>query len=182
MFYDPARYLAAPVDALKIWQGGMSFHGGVLGTAVRSMAFTGAFGIALLPMADVLAVATPFGLMLGRIANFINAELWGRPTDLLWGVIFPGHAAQACGQVAGEICARHPSQLYEAALEGLVLGAVLLWLALRRGDLGGPDFCWGSIWQAMRWRGLSSNSCAWPMNNRDARNPMAMWCMSARRG
>ena len=143
MFYDPALYLAAPVDALKIWEGGMSFHGGVLGTAVAIYGFHRRFGIALLPMADVLAVATPFGLMLGRIANFINAELWGRPTDLLWGVIFPGHAAQACGQVAGEICARHPSQLYEAALEGLVLGAVLLWLALRRGGFGRPGFLLG---------------------------------------
>ncbi len=143
MFYDPARYLAAPVDALKIWQGGMSFHGGVLGTAVAIYGFHRRFGTALLPMADVLAVATPFGLMLGRIANFINAELWGRPTDLPWGVIFPGHVAQACGQVAREICARHPSQLYEAALEGLVLGAVLLWLALRRGGFGRPGFLLG---------------------------------------
>ena len=87
-----------------------------------------------LSVADVLCMATPVGLLLGRIANFINAELWGRPTDLPWGVIFPGEMAQYCPQVVGA-CARHPSQLYEALLEGLILGAVLLWLVFRKGAL-----------------------------------------------
>ncbi|MGB8811649.1 MAG: prolipoprotein diacylglyceryl transferase, partial [Paracoccaceae bacterium] len=77
------------------------------------------------------------GLLLGRIANFINAELWGRPTALPWGVAFPGEAAQTCQGVVG-VCARHPSQLYEAALEGLLLGCVLLWLIWRRGWLRYP--------------------------------------------
>jgi phosphatidylglycerol---prolipoprotein diacylglyceryl transferase len=86
---------------------------------------------------DLMAMAAPPGLLLGRIANFINAELWGRPTDLPWGVAFPGEAAQTCAGVAG-VCARHPSQLYEAALEGLVLGAVLIWMVWRRGALQHP--------------------------------------------
>ncbi|MBT8408420.1 MAG: prolipoprotein diacylglyceryl transferase, partial [Alphaproteobacteria bacterium] len=93
-------------------------------------------------MADVLALGTPPGLFLGRIANFINAELWGRPTELPWGVIFPGRAAQDCPGVEG-LCARHPSQLYEAGLEGLALGALLLWLAYARGWLKRPGMIAG---------------------------------------
>jgi phosphatidylglycerol:prolipoprotein diacylglycerol transferase len=83
---------------------------------------------------DAVAVSAPIGLMLGRIANFINAELWGRPTDVPWAFAFPGQAAQNCPDVVG-LCARHPSQLYEAGLEGMVLAAVMLWLAYRRGWL-----------------------------------------------
>jgi len=94
--------------------------------------------------ADLLALATPVGLLLGRIANFINAELWGRPTDLPWGVIFPGEAAQSCGQIVG-FCARHPSQLYEALLEGLLLGAVLIYLAFHKGALKRPGFVCGTF-------------------------------------
>ena len=90
----------------------------------------------------MLALAAPAGLLLGRAANFINAELWGRPTDLPWGVIFPGEAAQACGQLEG-FCARHPSQLYEAALEGLLLGGFLLFLAFRRKALKKPGLITG---------------------------------------
>jgi phosphatidylglycerol:prolipoprotein diacylglycerol transferase len=86
----------------------------------------------LLKLADLLAVAAPVGLFLGRLANFVNAELWGRPTSLPWGVAFPGEAAQFCPGIVG-VCARHPSQIYEAILEGLVLGAVLMWLGWRRG-------------------------------------------------
>ncbi|MEC8197451.1 MAG: prolipoprotein diacylglyceryl transferase, partial [Pseudomonadota bacterium] len=86
----------------------------------------------------------PVGLFLGRIANFINAELWGRPTDVPWGVIFPGHAAQDCGQLAA-LCARHPSQLYEALMEGLILGVVMLYLAYRRGALKAPGTITGTF-------------------------------------
>jgi len=81
--------------------------------------------IPMLPLADLMAAVAPIGLFLGRLANFINAELWGRPTTLPWGVAFPGEAAQACGDSVTGICARHPSQLYEAALEGLVLFILL---------------------------------------------------------
>ena len=85
-----------------------------------------------------MATVTPFGLFFGRIANFINAELWGRPTTLPWGVIFPGDAAQTCAGVLYGACARHPSQLYESALEGLLLGAVLLYAVFRTDALRHP--------------------------------------------
>jgi phosphatidylglycerol:prolipoprotein diacylglycerol transferase len=116
----------------------MAFHGGLLGVVLAVIVFSRARGINRVSVADVLCMVTPVGLLLGRIANFINAELWGRPTDLPWGVIFPGGAAQDCPDVVAGLCARHPSQLYEAALEGLVLGAVLLWLGWRRGALRLP--------------------------------------------
>lgn len=143
LFYQPAYYLANPSEILFVWQGGMSFHGGLLRALRRDAA--------LLPedrRADPVhrrhaGHRHAPGLLLGRVANFINAELWGRPTDLPWGVVFPGDLAQSCGQPLGEICARHPSQLYEAALEGLLLGAVLLWLAFRRGGLRAPGLVTG---------------------------------------
>ncbi|MDR9393865.1 MAG: prolipoprotein diacylglyceryl transferase [Roseovarius sp.] len=137
LFYQPAYYIQNPGEILLIWQGGMSFHGGLLGVVAACLGYAWRRRIRWLSLADVLCMATPAGLMLGRIANFINAELWGRPTDLPWGVIFPGAMAQDCPGVAGA-CARHPSQLYEAALEGLLLGAVLLWMAWRRGALKRP--------------------------------------------
>ncbi len=138
LFYQPSYYLANPAQILAIWQGGMAFHGGLIGVIVAALIYCHREGLPLRPTADMMALATPPGLLLGRVSNFINAELWGRPTDLSWGVQFPGQAAQACGQALGEVCARHPSQLYEALLEGLLLGAVLLWLAFRRGALKAP--------------------------------------------
>ncbi len=137
LFYQPGFYLQNPLQIPMVWQGGMSFHGGLIGVVVAVFVFCRRQAIALAPTADLMALAAPVGLFLGRIANFINAELWGRPTDLPWGVIFPGPYAQDCGQPLGEICARHPSQLYEAGLEGLVLGLVLLVL-VRRGALTRP--------------------------------------------
>jgi phosphatidylglycerol:prolipoprotein diacylglycerol transferase len=138
LFYQPAYYLANPGDILKVWQGGMSFHGGFLGVVVAGWLYTRRQGIAPAAAGDVIALGVPVGLMLGRIANFINAELWGRPTDLPWGVIFPQEAAQICPGVLPGMCARHPSQLYEALLEGVVLLALMLWLAYRRGALKVP--------------------------------------------
>ena len=137
LFYQPSYYLENPWQIFMVWKGGMSFHGGFIGVLVAGWLFCMREGIPKLAAADLMAVATPPGLFLGRIANFINAELWGRPTDLPWGVAFPGDAAQFCNGVAG-VCARHPSQLYEAALEGLLLGAVLLWLVWRKGWLSYP--------------------------------------------
>ncbi len=137
LFYQPAYYLSHPADILQVWQGGMSFHGGMLGVLVACVAFSLRHGLRVLSVGDLVAMAAPIGLALGRIANFINAELWGRPTDLPWGVIFPGAAAQDCPDVVG-LCARHPSQLYEALLEGVLLGAALIWLAYRRGALKTP--------------------------------------------
>ncbi|MFT4014827.1 MAG: prolipoprotein diacylglyceryl transferase [Paracoccus sp. (in: a-proteobacteria)] len=141
LFYEPAYYLANPGQILQLWHGGMSFHGGFLGVVIASWIWCGRHGVPALRLADALAVAAPIGLALGRIANFINAELWGRPTDLPWGVIFPGEAAQSCPGVTG-LCARHPSQLYEAALEGVLLMAVLIWL-VRCGALRRPGLALG---------------------------------------
>ncbi|WP_028031559.1 prolipoprotein diacylglyceryl transferase [Gemmobacter nectariphilus] len=136
LFYQPGYYLANPAEIVKVWQGGMSFHGGFLGVVVASWVWAGRNGVARLSLADALAVAAPAGLLFGRIANFINAELWGHPTTMPWGVAFPG-AGQDCPGVIG-ICARHPSQLYEAGLEGLVLGTILLVGVWRLGWLARP--------------------------------------------
>jgi phosphatidylglycerol:prolipoprotein diacylglycerol transferase len=132
LFYQPAFYLAHPGQIIRIWEGGMSFHGGFLGVVLVTMLWCRRHGIATLRVADAVCVATPIGLGLGRVANFVNAELWGRPTDLPWGVIFPGAEAQSCPGVTG-LCARHPSQLYEAALEGVLLALVMFALVRRRG-------------------------------------------------
>lgn len=132
IFYEPGTYLAEPWRIPFVWEGGMSFHGGFAGVVVAAIWFCRREGIPMLSMGDLLAVATPLGLALGRLSNFVNAELWGRPTDLPWGVVFPGTAAQTCGAQLVGACARHPSQLYQAALEGFLLLAVLLWLAFRR--------------------------------------------------
>ncbi|MDB6177877.1 prolipoprotein diacylglyceryl transferase [Paracoccus sp. Z330] len=141
LFYEPGFYLSNPAEILRIWQGGMSFHGGFAGVVLASWWFCRSRGIAPMRLADAMAVVAPIGLFFGRIANFINAELWGRPTDLPWGVVFPGEAAQSCVGVAG-LCARHPSQLYEAGLEGVLLGLVL-WAILRRGGLMRPGLSLG---------------------------------------
>ncbi|MBV1867800.1 MAG: prolipoprotein diacylglyceryl transferase [Marinosulfonomonas sp.] len=137
VFYQPAYYLSHPIEIPMVWQGGMSFHGGFVGVVLAVWLFARRNSLHVPSIADCLAFASPVGLMLGRIANFINAELWGRPSDAPWAVIFPGSAARDCGAIQG-ICARHPSQLYEAALEGLVLGLLLLWLVYRRGWLKTP--------------------------------------------
>lgn len=137
LFYQPGYFLQNPSHVLRVWEGGMSFHGGFLGVVVAGLIFCKREKIAMLALADLMAVAAPIGLFLGRVANFINAELWGRPTTLPWGVAFPGEAAQTCEGVL-TICARHPSQLYEAALEGLLLGAVLVWGIWRGGWLKRP--------------------------------------------
>ncbi|MTH76229.1 prolipoprotein diacylglyceryl transferase [Paracoccus aestuariivivens] len=143
LFYEPAYYLSNPGQILQLWHGGMSFHGGFLGVVLASWIYCRKHEIAPLRLADALAVAAPIGLGLGRVANFINAELWGRPTDLPWGVIFPGEAAQTCAGVTG-VCARHPSQLYEAALEGVLLLFVLV-LLVRRGGLRRPGLALGTF-------------------------------------
>lgn len=132
LFYDLGSFAADPARILRVWEGGMSFHGGFLGVVVAGLLFCRKENIPVLPMADLMAAVVPIGLFLGRIANFINAELWGRPTTMPWGVAFPGEAAQACA-TADLPCIRHPSQLYEAGLEGLLLMAVFSFLIWRRG-------------------------------------------------
>jgi len=142
LFYQPAYFAQNPGSIIQVWQGGMAFHGGFLGVVTAVFIYCKRHGLHLASTADLLALCSPAGLLLGRCANFINAELWGRPTDLPWGVAFPGIAAQDCGQLEG-LCARHPSQLYEALLEGLILGLVLLWMAYRQGGLKLPGWITG---------------------------------------
>ncbi|RPE66399.1 prolipoprotein diacylglyceryl transferase [Pacificibacter maritimus] len=142
LFYKPEYYLANPLEIPMVWQGGMAFHGGFLGVVVAAYLYGRAHQISLLSLADILGMATPAGLLLGRMANFINAELWGRPSDAPWAVVFPGDAAQACA-TATELCARHPSQLYEGLLEGLILGTLLLVLVWRFGALKKPGLIAG---------------------------------------
>ncbi|WP_223420871.1 prolipoprotein diacylglyceryl transferase [Tateyamaria pelophila] len=144
LFYQPGVYLENPASILAIWQGGMAFHGGMLGVVVAAWLYTGRHKIDRLSAADAIALGVPPGLLLGRLANFVNAELWGRPTDLPWGVAFPGYTAQYCPDIT-DICARHPSQLYEAALEGLILLALLLWLAWRRDAFKRPGLICGTF-------------------------------------
>ena len=144
LFYQPSYYLQNPTEIVYVWQGGMAFHGGLIGVIVAGLVFTMRYKIPKLSAADVLALGVPPGLLLGRIANFINAELWGRPTDLPWGVAFPTQAAQLCPDVIG-VCARHPSQLFEALLEGLILGGVLLWLVWRRDAYKTPGLIAGTF-------------------------------------
>jgi phosphatidylglycerol:prolipoprotein diacylglycerol transferase len=116
------------MDIVRIWDGGMSFHGGFLGVALAVIIYCYANSIPLWSGADLIALSSPPGLFLGRVANFINAELWGKPTTAPWGVVFPGERAQNCSDVIG-ICARHPTQLYEALLEGFFLFLILLILS-----------------------------------------------------
>lgn len=142
LFYQPLHYLSHPLEIVKVWEGGMSFHGGFLGVLVAGLWFARRNGVAPMQLSDAMALVAPVGLLFGRLANFVNAELWGRPTGLPWGVIFPGEAAQDCPGVVPGLCARHPSQLYEAGLEGLVLG-LLLWLLVRRGALKRPGLVTG---------------------------------------
>lgn len=144
IFYNLGYFIDNPIDILRVWNGGMSFHGGFIGVIVAATWFCRRNGIPLISAADLIAIAAPPGLFFGRIANFINAELWGRPTDLPWGIVFPGKAAQNCPDVVN-LCARHPSQLYEAGLEGMALGLILIVCALvgglkRRGLITGMFF------------------------------------------
>ncbi|KQR34163.1 prolipoprotein diacylglyceryl transferase [Rhizobium sp. Leaf155] len=115
LFYDLPAVIANPVRAFEIWNGGMSFHGGLLGTTIAMILFARRNGIPVWSMFDIIAAVAPVGLFFGRIANFINGELWGRLTDVPWAVVFP----------TGGPFARHPSQLYEAGLEGIVLLIIL---------------------------------------------------------
>jgi phosphatidylglycerol---prolipoprotein diacylglyceryl transferase len=136
LFYQADYYLANPGQILRIWEGGMSFHGGLLGAAVAGFIFALRNGVAPSAVSDAMAMSVAPGIFLGRIANFINAELWGHPTTQPWGVLFPGFGS-ICPADWPHACARHPTQLYEAALEGLVMGAILFVLS-RRGALRRP--------------------------------------------
>jgi phosphatidylglycerol---prolipoprotein diacylglyceryl transferase len=122
LFYKPGYYVFHPLEALYVWHGGMSFHGGALGVTIAILLFTRARKIALFAFSDIIAEAIPIGLFFGRIANFINGELFGRPTEVTWAMVFPH----------GGAISRHPSQLYEAFCEGFLL-FLLLFAAERLG-------------------------------------------------
>ncbi len=133
LFYQPAKYLADPLQIFQVWKGGMAFHGGLLGVAIATLLYAHRHHIRALSFMDLVCCGIPIGLFFGRIANFINGELYGRVTDVSWGVLFPH----------GGWLPRHPSQLYEACLEGLllfvVLGVSALWTRApdRRGCMTG---------------------------------------------
>lgn len=127
LFYKPGDYLENPLHILYLWQGGMSFHGGLVGVLVVLLLFARKHKKTLLEVGDFIAPLVPLGLTTGRLGNFINGELWGRPTNLPWGMVFPQ---------TGDGLARHPSQLYEMALEGIVLFAILWWLAQKPRPVG----------------------------------------------
>ncbi len=123
LFYYPSLYLADPVEIIRLWDGGMSFHGGLIGVVLATCWWTRRVRVPFFAFADLVATVAPLGLFLGRIANFINGELWGRPAEVPWAMVFPRDPLGL---------PRHPSQLYEAALEGLVLFAVLQFLFWKR--------------------------------------------------
>jgi phosphatidylglycerol:prolipoprotein diacylglycerol transferase len=128
LFYRPDLIWRNPLEILQIWNGGMSFHGGALGVAIGVILSARAQKIDLLRLADLVAPCVPFGLLFGRLANFVNGELWGRETDAPWGVIFCNRSIEATyGSCAAGYQPRHPTQLYEALLEGIVLFLILRW-------------------------------------------------------
>jgi phosphatidylglycerol:prolipoprotein diacylglycerol transferase len=146
LFYSPGYYLSHPLEILQVWQGGMSFHGGMLGVITAIVGYSLRNGIPMLQLADAIVLAVPSGLFFGRLANFINAELWGRPTDVPWAMRFP-MTNPATGARDWDLLTepRHPSQLYEAALEGVALFALLWWLAIGRRWLKWPGAVSGAF-------------------------------------
>ncbi len=124
LFYRPGFYIDNPAEIVQLWDGGMSFHGGVIGVSLGILYMARKHGLNWLRIHDYVACCVPFGLLFGRLANFVNGELWGRgPTDVPWAMVFP---------TGGEV-PRHPSQLYEAGLEGILLG-IILWYLFWRTD------------------------------------------------
>ncbi|MBB4198505.1 prolipoprotein diacylglyceryl transferase [Rhodoblastus sphagnicola] len=132
LFYNLTFFLAHPLEIPAVWQGGMSFHGGMTGAALGAFLFARREKVLFLSVGDLCCAVAPIGLFLGRIANFIKPELWGRPTDVPWAMVFPGAGPDP----------RHPSQLYEAGLEGLALGLLML-LAVRAGACKKPGLTSG---------------------------------------
>jgi phosphatidylglycerol:prolipoprotein diacylglycerol transferase len=134
LFYNLPHFAAHPLEIFQLWQGGMSFHGGFTGCVIAVVLFARSRGLSILSLGDLTCAVGPIGLFLGRIANFINGELWGRPADVPWAMVFP----------SGGPIPRHPSQLYEATLEGLVL-LVVLAVMIRMGALKRPGLTVGAF-------------------------------------
>ena len=135
LFYKPAYFLETPLEIFALWQGGMSFHGGAAGVILAIILFARKRGVSWLSLGDLVVCAVPIGLFLGRLANFVNGELYGRASDVSWAMVFPHDPAQV---------PRHPSQLYEAFLEGIVL-FLLLYVLVRRGWLERPGAIGGAF-------------------------------------
>lgn len=121
LFYDTANWMADPLAILRVWEGGMSFHGGLIGVVLATLLFARRRKVPLWSFGDVVAASVPFGLFFGRLANFVNAELYGAPSNVAWAMVFPGAGPEP----------RHPSQLYQAGLEGIAL-FILLYVAIHR--------------------------------------------------
>ena len=132
LIYDPKFYFSHPIEILQTWKGGMAFHGGLVGAIIGMMFYARRSNIPFLTISDLCATVTPAGLFFGRLANFIKPEMWGRASDAPWAMVFP---------TAGDL-PRHPSQLYEAGLEGLILGGCL-WAAAQAGLLKRPGLITG---------------------------------------
>lgn len=133
LVYQPGLYLQHPADILKLWEGGMSFHGGATGVFVALLIFCRRNGLNWMRVGDYLCCVAPIGLFFGRLANFVNGELWGKATDVPWAIVFPN---------GGDV-PRHPSQIYEAGLEGLALFVILSWLFWRTDARTKPGFLGG---------------------------------------
>ncbi len=143
---NPEAYFENPLRIFMLWEGGMSFHGGLLGVVLAIVFFSRRNGLDMIRVGDLVAVATPIGLFFGRLANFINGELWGKVTDAPWGVIFMTEVARDAAQgivKPAEAYVRHPSQLYEGVLEGLVLFVLLVWAVRRFHILDRPGLATG---------------------------------------
>jgi phosphatidylglycerol:prolipoprotein diacylglycerol transferase len=134
LFYNPSYFVQNPWESIELWKGGMSFHGGFLGCVLAVVLFARHRGLSILSLGDLTCAGGTIGIFLGRIANFINGELWGRTTDVPWAMVFPSGGPQA----------RHPSQLYEASLEGLLLFIVLT-ILISNGALRRPGFILGAF-------------------------------------
>ena len=134
LFYNPRYYFSHPIEIFKIWEGGMAFHGGLIGAAIGILLFAWRYHTPALTVLDLVCLVAPIGIFFVRIANFIKPELWGRPTDVPWAVIFPG----------SDGLPRHPSQIYEALLEGLA-AFVILSIGARLGALRRPGLLAGAL-------------------------------------
>jgi phosphatidylglycerol:prolipoprotein diacylglycerol transferase len=146
LLYEPGYYFSNPVEILKTWRGGMSFHGGLIGSAVAILIFARQFKVSARTVMDLCCAAVPFGLFFGRVANFINSEHWGRATDAAIGMVFPNGGPEP----------RHPSQLYEAALEGLVMLVIMRIMTHKALGLKQPGLVTG-VW--LVWYAIARSIC-----------------------
>jgi phosphatidylglycerol---prolipoprotein diacylglyceryl transferase len=146
LLYDPGYYVSNPLEILKTWRGGMSFHGALILSGLFLLLFGRWKKVAALSVMDLCCAAVPFGLFFGRVANFINSEHWGRPSDAAWAMVFPN----------GGNVPRHPSQLYEAALEGLVMFFLMRFVTHRLFGLKQPGFTTG-VW--LVWYAIARTIC-----------------------